>query len=178
MKKIWELITVSLLILFSVKVSADVLAQVYRDDYNQFAIALPNEKWKWDSSIHSTHVKVKIVYFQSIDQFVPNMSVSISQREDQSSTLKELVQKSIEEYPKQLKIKSQKSVKANGFDAYDLELIDEKNLISIQQRFFIQKEKFFVLTFAARQSSMERLLNDFQKMLTSFTLEKGSGDTL
>lgn len=180
MKKSLSLVVFALLGICTLTSSlwADLVAQVYRDDYNQFAIALPSNKWKWDSSIRTKHVKVKIVYHNSIDQFVPNLSVSISDLKKDEKDLKVLIKSSLESYPKQLKVKAQKEIKYQGQAAYDLKLLDENNLIEIQQRFFIHQKKVYVLTFAARQSSMERLLEDFHSMLNSFVLQKETGDTL
>ncbi len=145
--------------------------QSYQDDYNKFSLHLPNENWVFDN-MHSgkNPLKVKITYKQSIDQFIPNITLTMQPLQNKD-TQQELANLRMQ-YQKNFSNLSEKKIKFGFYQVYDFYFEENQNSLRFWQRIIFHEDKVLILTYTAKLVHFERFLSDAKAIFESLTLLK------
>jgi len=149
--------------------------QTYTDDFYQFQISLPTSEWSFVDIANPNDVKnlvkVKMTFAHAVDQFVPNITLSLYQTKPETKLdLEQALQESLRAYPTQLKLLQKKKLALHQLQGFDVVLWDEETHLKFRQCFVLAQKRIFILTYTARVWSFERYQKDFEKVLHSFKI--------
>lgn len=159
-----------LILLLASPIQAQVLEQSFSDSDAGFRISTPNGQWHLEPRGSAPGSLRALIRFESaLDQFVPNVTVQVSEAESEAKA-EEILREGVESLPSTIEVLERKKLKMGEAAGFELLLHDTANHKVFQQRFFVAKGKTFVITCTSDKESYSRMLRDFQKILDSFAI--------
>lgn len=150
---------------------AQVLEQSFSDSEAGFSIATPSGQWHLEPrGIDPGPLRAMIRFESAVDQFVPNVTVRVTELVDGAAKPEQALQEELGALPPTVEVLERKKLQVNGGQGYELLIHDTANRKVFQQRFFVAKGKSFVITCTSDKESYSRMRRDFQKILDSFAI--------
>lgn len=151
--------------------NAQVLEQSFSDTVAGFKISTPNSRWSFEPRGSAPGPQRAVIIFESsLHQFVPNVSVRVTQTLDANQEVDDFFQKEIEGLPPTAQILTKKKINLGTLKGQELSWKEPDSGVLFLQWFFVSKQRQFILTCAAKEDSYTRLLPDFRLILNSFQL--------
>ena len=148
-----------------------VLQQTFSETLAEFSISTPDEKWHFmPRSLIPGPLRATLRFQSAVDQFIPNVTVRVTAVHTPQTNLKELVEEDLKEFPPEMEILGQSSIKHGPWEGYEIQMRDPKSQIRFLQWIFLAKGKNFLVTGAAKESAWPRLEGDIKKILNSFEI--------
>lgn len=150
---------------------AQILKQTFSETAAEFEISVPNNDWLFEPrSLTPGSLRATIRFKSPINQFVPNVTVRVNLIPQKEITLDRLIQEDLKDLPSRVKVAKKEKFKHKGNAGYRLTFIDPQLQVTFFQWIFLKEGKSFVVTAAAKTSSLPRLKEDLEKILNSFKL--------
>ncbi|HEX5033324.1 MAG TPA: hypothetical protein VFW62_02485 [bacterium] len=161
-----------LILLFAAPtLQAQVLEQSFSDSEAGFRISTPSGQWHLEPrGVDPGPIRAMIRFESALDQFVPNVTVRVTELEDPKIKAEQALRQDLESLPPNVEVLERKKLQAGAVPGFELLIHDPNNRKVFQQRFFIAKGKSFVITCTSDKESYSRMRRDFQKILDSFAI--------
>jgi hypothetical protein len=148
-----------------------VLEQTFSDEVAGFKISTPNSRWHFEPRGSAPGAQRAMILFESpLHQFLPNVSVRLTETLDTKTSLEDFFQKEQEALPSTVQILEKKKISRGQAKGYELSWKDPASGILFLQWFFLVNQRQYILTCAAKEESYPRVLPDFRLILNSFQL--------
>ena len=152
-------------------VSAQILEQTFSENLADFSISTPSPQWNFaPRSITPGVLRATLRYQTSVDQFIPNVTVRVTAAVNPETKLKDLIEEDLKGLPQKIEVLSKDPIHQGTIDGYEVQMRDPKAQVRFIQRIFLAKEKNFVLTGAAKETTWPRFEGDIKKILNSFEI--------
>jgi hypothetical protein len=159
------------LLFVAAPLKAQVLEQSFSDSEAGFRISTPSGQWHLEPrGVDPGPLRAMIRFESALDQFVPNVTVRVTELESPNVKAEQALRQDLEALPPSIEILERKKLQAGEVSGFELLLHDSANRKVFQQRFFVAKGKSFVITCTSDKESYSRMRRDFQKILDSFAI--------
>jgi hypothetical protein len=146
------------------------LEQSFSDTLARFKVSLPNHHWKLvPRGIDPGDSKLTIRFESSLNQFVPNVNVRMTENVDPAK-VSEWIETELKGLPPGWEVREKKVVSHRGLQGFEILFKDPQNAVLFHQRFFPANGNLYVLTCTAKEASYPRVEEDFLKILNSFEI--------